>query len=211
MGYIRIVSTYISKLEFIDMNSSHNNKTVFGGNLQMPEYKGLQSFPGRYRKYLDFIAKVLVKLKTDRPDRSGLLNWMKNKYKLTSASSARSYLQNILALGLIVDRQDGLYPSGIGEKFLENKKERQEIIFEALVSSFAGFQEIVVFLYDKNEASIGELHEMLEKSFAFHWKTTSQTSRRLSWLKALGYAETVSKRAVLTVEGRKAAARLLSL
>lgn len=173
----------------------------------MYKYKGLQSLPGGFRNYVSFITRALEKVDTDRPSRSELLGWIKEEFKVTGETAPRWYIHALLALGLIVESEGGLSPSETGQEFLETRK--NEVILGALIENFAGVEEVLAFLHREGRAGIDEIRRRLEETCNFGWKTPAQTSRRLLWLRALGYVEVTDNKYFLTGEGKKATMKIV--
>lgn len=174
----------------------------------MFKYKGLQSLPGGFRSYVSFITRALEKVEADRPSRSELLIWIKEEFKLTGQMAPRWYIHTLLVFGLVVESEGGLFLSETGREFLETRK--NEVILKALVENFAGVEEILTFLQRRGEAGIEQIRGELESACDFGWKTSAQTSRRLLWLRALGYVEMTDNKYFLTSEGRKEAMKAIS-
>jgi hypothetical protein len=176
----------------------------------MAKYLGLQSLPGGYRNYKIFILKVLAKIFSRPIQRSELLEWIKSEFKLSGTKAPKWYIHTLFSLGLVRESESGLSLSEAGRKFLSTQDD--EIILKKLLENFAGFQEILALLQSKAGASSSEIHKMLRSTCGFVWMTDTQTSKRLLWLRALGYVETDGRRRhYLTEKGRKVASAITSM
>lgn len=182
-------------------------RTKYELNEEPGKARGMTSLPGGYRNYVDTITKLLKKIELDSPSRSDFVKWLKGEYNLKGYEAPKSYLHTLLDLELVRDSMKGLQLSEIGKDFLKTRN--KETILVILIRTYAGIKDVLTLLF-RESANLLKIHDELEKSHNFRWKTPTQTIRRLRWLRGLGYVGLSGKNFFLTDEGRGFMSKFLS-
>jgi len=173
----------------------------------MYKYRGMQSFPGGEKNYLNFIINALNKISHETKYRSDIVDWIKSEYKLTGIKAPGWYLHFLIELKLVTESDKGISLTEKGEEFLSTRN--NEIIIKTLIDDFLGIDDILINLYENEESNAIEIKNMLEDLYDLEWKTLSQVRRRLIWMTVLNLITREKDEVKLTDYGKKIIEKML--
>ena len=165
----------------------------------MSSRNSVERIPGGVELQIESIQDILTYVDSESPLVEELTDWIDDKFSLSSDTRAERVLNFLTAIDLLSQTGNRLRIGSEGVEWLT--KESQQIYFETLDSGSIGFQEILEKLFEY-EATAEELNEHLSKSVGVDWETSEQVTRRLDFLRSIGYVELEDGTYALTEDGR---------
>jgi predicted RNA-binding protein len=161
----------------------------------------LSPFPGGSHKYIDSLKKCLVFVKAKNPPREELIEWFSRTFPPRSESKRMptDYVYTVLNLGVVIEIDDKLHLSDIGEKFSETSENK--LIYQQLDANYLAISDIVQLLREKPQ-TLDDVLGFLREKVKIKWKTRTQVAIRLNWLWSMGYIVQDGMLYGLSKEGR---------
>ena len=159
----------------------------------------VERIPGGVDTQIESIREILEYVNSESPLAEELADWIDDEFTLSSGTRATRVISYLIDIDILLKNGNRLRPGSEGVEWLT--KRSQETYFDTLDTNIVGFREILEELF-RHEATAEELNEHLAESIGVEWETSEQVTRRLNYLRSIGYVELEDSTFSLSEDGR---------
>ncbi|QKY16854.1 AAA family ATPase [Halorubrum sp. CBA1229] len=166
----------------------------------MSPRKSVERIPGGVDSQTESIEKILRYVDSESPLVKELADWIEDEFSLEGDTRADRVIRFLVGINMLAKTGERLSPGLEGGKWLAEGADA-ETHFGTFDSEIVGFREILEELF-RHEANAKELNEHLSESIGVGWETSEQVTRRLNYLRSIGYVELEEGTYSLSEDGR---------
>ncbi|QLD89102.1 AAA family ATPase [Natronomonas salina] len=166
----------------------------------MSPRNSVERIPGGVDSQIASINKILRYVDLESPLVEDLADWLEEEFPLEGDTRADRVIRFLVGINILAKTGERLSPGPEGGKWLAEGADA-ETYFGTLDSETVGFREILEELF-RHEASAEELNVYLADNIGVDWDTAEQVTRRLHYLRSIGYVELEDGRYSLSEDGR---------
>jgi MoxR-like ATPase len=153
----------------------------------MSPRNSVERIPGGVNSQIESIEKILIYVDSESPLVEELADWIENEFPLEGDTRADRVIRFLVGINILIKTGERLSPGLEGGKWLAEGADA-ETHLKTFDSEIVGFREILEELF-RHEATAEELNEHLAESIGVNWETSEQVTRRLNYLRSIGYVE----------------------
>lgn len=152
----------------------------------MPPRNSVERIPGGVDSQIRSIQKILTYVDSESPLVDELADWIDEKFSLDGDTRANRVISFLIDIEILSKSGNRLSPGSEGVRWLTQGGQR--VYFDTLETRCVGFQELLVKISEE-PATAEELRQYLSDTVDIDWDTNEQVTRRLNYLRSIGFVE----------------------